>query len=164
MWNMSQVNDKNTRRASKGYPTSIEKSNYSTLNITCHNTGQRLFCELHLFFYKQLGSGLSLYSCLYFQGFWGSKLLIGFLVVWPSNLCRRGIHYRIQNRYLWSAVLKFSQKTLWDSWILVHCRFNSYFTLIAMEKLHSSLICRFYCSLVKGAEPWKLLSNFPSEG
>ena len=32
-------------------------------------------------FYKQLGSGLSTQSCLYFQGFRGSKLLNGCLVV-----------------------------------------------------------------------------------
>ena len=28
-------------------------------------------------FHKQLGSGLDHESCLYFQGFWGSKLLNG---------------------------------------------------------------------------------------
>ena len=44
-----------------------------------------------LFFYKQLGSGLSPQSCLYFQGFWVSKLLNGCLVVLPSNLCLRGL-------------------------------------------------------------------------
>ena len=33
------------------------------------------------FFYKQLGSGLSPQSCLYFQDFWGSKRLNGCLVV-----------------------------------------------------------------------------------
>ena len=33
------------------------------------------------FFYKQLGSGLSLQSCLYFQGFWGLQLRNGCLVV-----------------------------------------------------------------------------------
>ena len=38
-------------------------------------------------FYKQLGSGLSPQSCFYFQVAWGSKLLNGCLVVWPSNLC-----------------------------------------------------------------------------
>ena len=32
------------------------------------------------FFYKQLGSGLNRQSCLYFQGFRGSKLLNGYLV------------------------------------------------------------------------------------
>ena len=32
-------------------------------------------------FYKQLESGLSTQSCLYFQGFRGSKLLNGCLVV-----------------------------------------------------------------------------------
>ena len=38
---------------------------------------------------KQLGSGLSPQICLYFQGFWGSKLLNGCLVVSPSNLCEK---------------------------------------------------------------------------
>ena len=38
-------------------------------------------------FYKQLGSGLSPQSCLYFQGF----LLNGCLVVWQSNICLQGI-------------------------------------------------------------------------
>ena len=33
-------------------------------------------------FYKQLGSGLIPQSRLYFQGFWGSKLLNACLVVW----------------------------------------------------------------------------------
>ena len=46
--------------------------------------------KLHLFFYKQLGSGLSFQSCFYFQGFWGSKLLNSCFVVWSSNLCLRG--------------------------------------------------------------------------
>ena len=47
--------------------------------------------DIH-FFYKQLGSGLSPQSCLYFEGFGDSKLLNGCLVVWTSNLCLRGIH------------------------------------------------------------------------
>ena len=41
--------------------------------------------------YKQLESGLRPKSCLYFPGFWGSKLLNGCLVVRPSNLCLQGI-------------------------------------------------------------------------
>ena len=49
--------------------------------------------NIQLFFYKQLRSGLSLKSCFYFQGFWGSKLLNGCFVVWPSNLCLRGIQF-----------------------------------------------------------------------
>ena len=44
----------------------------------------------HLFF-KQLGSDLSPEKCSYFQGFWGSRLLNDCLVIWPSNLCLRGI-------------------------------------------------------------------------
>ena len=41
---------------------------------------------IHLFFYKQLESDLSPESGLYFEGFRGSKLLNGCLVVWPSNI------------------------------------------------------------------------------
>ena len=51
-------------------------------------------------------------------------------------------------------ILKFSQKCFWDSWILVYCWFDSYFMFIAKEKLHFSLICNFYCCLVKGG--WAL--------
>ena len=51
----------------------------------------------------------------------------------------------------------FSQ-CFWDSWIVVFCRFNSYFTLITKVKLHFSLICseifNLYCCLVK--EDWVL--------
>ena len=65
--------------------------------------------------------------------------------------------FRIHNRYLWSVILKFSQKCFWDSRILVHCWFNSYFTLITKEKLHFSLIHSFYCCLVKGG--WVLKSS-----
>ena len=37
--------------------------------------------QIHFLFYKQLGPVLSLQSCLYFQDFWGPKLLDGCLVV-----------------------------------------------------------------------------------
>ena len=37
--------------------------------------------EIQLFFYKQLRPGLNPESCLNFQGFWGSKLLNGCLMV-----------------------------------------------------------------------------------
>ena len=43
--------------------------------------------QITYFFYKQLGSGLSPQSCLFFQVAWGLKLLNGCLLVWPSNLC-----------------------------------------------------------------------------
>ena len=41
------------------------------------------FCQIadDTFFYRQLGSGLSPQSYLYSQGYWGSKLLNGGLVV-----------------------------------------------------------------------------------
>ena len=41
--------------------------------------------------YKQLGSGLSPERCLYSPGFWGSKLLNGYLMLRPRNLCLRGM-------------------------------------------------------------------------
>ena len=40
-----------------------------------------LFFQQILFFYKQVGSGLSPQICLYFQGFRGSKLLNDCLIV-----------------------------------------------------------------------------------
>ena len=43
------------------------------------------------FFYKQLGSGLSPQFCLYFDGFWGSKLLNGCLEV---DVCEEYIDFQ----------------------------------------------------------------------
>ena len=38
--------------------------------------------------------------------------------------------------------------TICDSWILVYCWFNSYFTFVTKKKkLHLSLICSFRCLL-----------------
>ena len=42
----------------------------------------------------------------------------------------------------------------WDSWIMVYCRFNNYFTFVTKKKLHFSMIFIFYCRLVK--EGWAL--------
>ena len=75
-------------------------------------------------FYKQLASGLMSQNWLDFQGFRDSKLLSGFLVVWPCNLCLRGIQ-QLSRQYL------------------VYCWFNSYFAFITEEKLYFSLICGF---------------------
>ena len=85
---------------------------------------------------SRVASGVNPWSCLYFQGFRGSKLLNGCLVVWPSNQgmsARNKVIFRIQNRYLWSVILEFGQQYFWNIWILVCCRFNSYFTLITKE-------------------------------
>ena len=40
----------------------------------------------------------------------------------------------------------------------MYCRFNNYFTFITKEKLHFSLICCFYCCLVKGSSPESCLA------
>ena len=79
------------------------------------------------FWYMQLGSGLSPQSYLYFQEFQSSKLLNGCLVVWQTNL-RNIIICRIQDRYLWSVILKFSPEfcciaglTLKDPFISESC-------------------------------------------
>ena len=45
----------------------------------------------YTFFHKQIGSGLSPQSCLYFQRFRGSNLFNGCLVVSPRNLCLQQI-------------------------------------------------------------------------
>ena len=61
---------------------------------------------------------------------------------------RNTILFSIQNWYLWSVAFKFSQWCFWDSWILVYCGFSNYCNKIK-EKLHFSLICSFYCCLLK---------------
>ena len=63
--------------------------------------------------------------CLYFQGFCGSKKLSSFTKLLIS--ARNKVIFSIQNRYVWSVILKFSN-AFYDSWILVYCPFNSYFT------------------------------------
>ena len=122
-----------------------------------------------LIFYKQLRSGHTPQSSLFFQDFWGTKFL-----------CEEYSNFR----YLWSVILKFSE-CFWDSWISVNCRFNknsllsyftfitkvklylsyftfitkvklclSYFMFITKAKLYLSFICSFYCCLLK--EDWAL--------
>ena len=48
----------------------------------------------------------------------------------------------------------------WDSWILVNCWFNNYFTSIAKEKLHFFVIYSSYCCLIKGGWALKVASQF----
>ena len=43
-------------------------------------------------------------------------------------------------RCLWWVILKFSQKSFWDSWIFVYCQFKNYFTFITKKKLYFSLL------------------------
>ena len=57
------------------------KFNFCRVFLLCYT-----FC---VFFYTR--SGLSPQHCLYFQSFWGSKLLNGCLVVLPSNQYLQGI-------------------------------------------------------------------------
>ena len=56
----------------------------------------------------------------------------------------------VHTMYLWPVILNFSQYCSRGCWILVYCRFNSYFTFISKEKLHFLLTCSFYCYLLKG--------------
>ena len=83
-----------------------------------------------------------------FKVFGTQSCLMVALVVWPM-FARNAMIFRIQDRCLWSVILKFPQKSFWDSWILVYCQFKNYFKFITKKKLHFSLTCRFYCCLVK---------------
>ena len=47
---------------------------------------------------------------------------------------RNAIIFKTQN-WLWSAILKFSQQCFRDSWIVIYCWFNSYYTFITKEIL-----------------------------
>ena len=64
---------------------------------------------------------------------------------------RNAIIFRIQNWYLSSVILTFSQKCFWDCWILVYCRFESYFTFIKKKELLFSKIVahkKVHCSFL----------------
>ena len=81
---------------SKHFSCSISQSDtkgFWVRNINRNDVDlQKAFKTLHYdihFFHKQLESDLIPQSCLYFQGFQGSKLLIGCLVVCSRNLCPR---------------------------------------------------------------------------
>ena len=74
------------------------------------------------------------------------------------------IIFRIQDRYLWSVILKFSQLCSRNSFILVYCQFRSYFTFIGKEKIHFSLTYSFYCCLVKEAWVLKVAQQFAIRG
>ena len=88
-----------------------------------------------------------LYSALkvsyIFKVFGAQSCLINLcFVVWPSNLCLRGIQKLPSFKTdQWSQ--NFPKKCFWGSWILVHCRFNKYFTLNTKKKLHFSSISNF---------------------
>ena len=62
------------------------------------------------------------------------------------------IIFKIQNLYLWSMI--------WNSWIVGYCSFNNCFTFITKDKLHFSLICIFYCGLVKKGWALKVAVQF----
>ena len=54
-------------------------------------SAMKLLETIQSFFYKQLGSGLSHQSCLYFQVLGGLELFDGCLIVWTVKLCLQGI-------------------------------------------------------------------------
>ena len=104
--------------------------------------GTHLTCirNLRYIFFKQLGSGLSPQSCLYFQGFRGSKLLNGFFVSltkWPISA--RNIIFGIQYS---KSIFMISDFEIFPitllrqlNWILMYCPFNSYFTFVTKVKV-----------------------------
>ena len=107
-----------------------------------------------LFLYKQLGSSLSPQNCLYIQGFLGSRLLNGCLIVWPiTYVCEEFNDFQDSKPILQSLILKFSRRCFSDSWILVYCRFNSYFWFVTKEKLHFNLLFLYLLSVKEG---WSL--------
>ena len=101
------------------------------------------------FFYKLLGSGLSCQRCLHFQGFLDSKLLNGCLVTYVTYVREKYSNFQdSKSIYMISNFKIFPIMLLRGPNFCVQ-KFNSYFTFITKEKLFSSLICSFYCCLVK---------------
>ena len=73
-----------------------------------------------------------------FQLFGVQWCLMVALAVWPESAWNEiffTIHKNNWSRCLLSVTLKFFQKSLWDSLVLVYCQFKNYFTLITKEKL-----------------------------
>ena len=68
------------------------KFNFLLTTVNHPASVMELFGTIHSFLYKQLGLGHRPQRCLYFRRFWGSKLLNGCLVVWPSTLCLQGMY------------------------------------------------------------------------
>ena len=57
-----------------------------------------------------------------------------------------------------------SQWCFWNSWIEVYCSFNNNFTFITKEKLLFSLMCIFYCGLMKKSWALKVAVQFAVRG
>ena len=104
--------------------------------------------------YKKLGSGLSPQSCLYFQGFWGSKLLNGCLVVWPSKHVYE--EYSNFQYSKWSVILNFLSSAFGtvEFWCIVGL--TAILRLLQMQELHFSATGSFYCCLVKKGRALKV--------
>ena len=100
-------------------------------------------------------------SCLYFQGFWGSKLN-GCLLVSLSNLYLEGIQQ--------FSGLKIDIYTngfkICISWVLVYiyCWCSSYFVFVGKEKFDFSLICISYCWLGKEGSSLQVTLQFAIRG
>ena len=71
---------------SKTFPEIIESPLYIEKSVVLY-LKIKMQKQVYTFLYKQLGSGFSPQSCLYFQILGGSMLLNGCLVALTSNLC-----------------------------------------------------------------------------
>ena len=102
-------------------------------------------------YFKPRMTGLSPQSCLYFQAFRGSKLLNGRLVVLQSNyVCDENNNFQDSKLMFKISNFKIPNNAFHaaEFWCIVGL--TVIFTFITKEKLHFSLICSFYCYLVKG--------------
>ena len=135
---------------STSYLRKLESSVAGTSSAIFENLSNLLYT---LFFYKQLGLGLSPQGYLYFQRFWGSKLLNGCLVVPPSNLCLQGIQWfsglKIHQWFLNFPKNSFETVKFWSLDYL-----TAIFTFLSKGKFHFPLIRSFCCCLLK--EGWTL--------
>ena len=115
--------------------------------------------QLHICF---LGSGLTF--CV-FEVFGAQKMVNDCLVVWKSNLYLRAMQWfsgiKIGIYDQWFLILS---QCFWDSWILMYCQFNSYFTFFYKGETLPSLACNFYCSLVKECWALKVAWRFSIQG
>ena len=61
-----------------------------------------------LIFFQQLVSDPSPKGCQYFRGFQGSKLLNGYLVVWPNNQMLRIFPWFLRNCHWWIPLVTYA--------------------------------------------------------
>ena len=127
------------------------------------------FCNIHVdnnflmllhFFYKQLGSGISHQSCLYFYLFLYSCLMIAQQFDQVTYFCQEYSNFQDSKSIFMMSNFSIFPIMLLGPLNFVYCWANSYFPFITKEKLHFSLIYSFCCCLVEEVRALEIGKQF----